>query len=473
MMIEKHHIKPGQIWNMDEKGFRIGILNKSKRIVPISQLQNECKGQLQDGSTEYITLIAAVSALGLKMAPSIIYCSESGDLQDKWLESFDSKTQKAFWAASPKGWTSDALGSAWLDRFIKETESNADYGLETRLLILDGHSSHANLEFIKKAIAANIWVVIFPPHSTHRLQPLDVGIFSPLSAAYSKELNLYTHNSRSFSRVTKGIFWQLFWAAWEVSVRPAVIQSAFQKTGIYPHNPSIVLNTLRILPKEEPLEEQGYLPVVKTTRDIRDLAKKVYKCPEKHIDYLLKCLEALSIDNECIHHENHHLKAVILGERKQRKTGKALGLVNGDGDKFAQFYSPTKYQARVEALQQKEALIEQEKQQKQDERTQAKEMRELKAHIRREAIAARKQAAKEKRENNEREKMARKRARERARATKIAQKLSKRPPRSMPITQIRDAPLSAVEVVEERVQTRIEAQTRSGSRQKLPAKFLD
>ena len=92
------------------------------------------------------------------------------------------------------------------------------------------------------------------------------------------------------------------------------------------------------------------------------MAKKVYKYPDKHIGYLLRCLETLSIDNECIHHENRHLKAVILGERKQRKTGKALGLVDGDGDKFAQFYSPTKYQSRMEALQQKEALIEEEKQ---------------------------------------------------------------------------------------------------------------
>jgi hypothetical protein len=64
-MIEKQGIKPGSIWNIDKKGFRIGILNKSRMIVPISLLKSEaCKGQLQYSSTEYITLIAAVSVLG-------------------------------------------------------------------------------------------------------------------------------------------------------------------------------------------------------------------------------------------------------------------------------------------------------------------------------------------------------------------------------------------------------------------------
>jgi DDE superfamily endonuclease len=314
-------------------------------------------------------------------------------------------------------------------------------------------------------------VVIFPPHSTHRLQPLDVGIFSPLSAAYSKELNLYTHNSRSFSRVTKGVFWQLFWAAWNGSIREKVIQSGFSKTGIYPLNPSLVLDKLRKPPKEEPLKEKKDLSVVKTAKEIRDLVKEVHKCPEKHLDYLLKCLEALSIDNECIHYENQSLKAVILSERKQRKPGKALGLVDGDGDKFAQFYSPTKYQSRVEALRQKETLIEEEKQQKIDTKALAKEQRDHTAQLKREAFAARKEGWRLIREKRDLEKETRRRERERRLATKKAQKSSKKTPRSIPAAQIEDAPLSAVEVVEKRVQTRIRAQGRFGREINKPSRF--
>lgn len=471
MMIEKHQIKPGNIWNMDEKGFRIGILNRSKRIVPISQLKNECKGQLQDGSTEFVTLIAAVSALGLKMAPTIIFCSESGDIQDKWVESFDYNTQKAFWATSPKGWTSHALGIAWLNRFIQETSSTANYGLQTRLLILDGHGSHSNLEFVTKAVEAGIWVVIFPPHSTHRLQPLDVGIFSPLSGAYSKELNLYTHNSRSFSRVTKGVFWQLFWPAWESSVRKDVVTSGWRKTGIHPINPSIVLDKLKKAPSIEPpiaVEEQ---PVVRTAREVRSLIKKVYKHPEDHMQYLIRCLGALSVDNEVIMHENRYLQAVILAERKQRKPGRALGLVDSEESKYAKLFSPVKLKASVAALDEKEARIEQEKQRKSYEKALAKDARDIKAQIKRDAIAARKKAAREKREITEHEKIARRRARERERATKMAQKLSKKTSRVLSSNKKEDRESSIVERVDNYVATGITAFGRNGRPIRPPTRF--
>ena len=47
-----------------------------------------------------------------------------------------------------------------------------------RLLILDGHGSHVNLDFVNLADKHRIAIAVLPPHSTHRLRPLDVGIFS-------------------------------------------------------------------------------------------------------------------------------------------------------------------------------------------------------------------------------------------------------------------------------------------------------
>lgn len=49
---------------------------------------------------------------------------------------------------SSKGWTSDDIGLAWLKEiFIPATKT--DMPNEKRLLILDGHGSHATLDFMR------------------------------------------------------------------------------------------------------------------------------------------------------------------------------------------------------------------------------------------------------------------------------------------------------------------------------------
>jgi hypothetical protein len=38
-----------------------------------------------------------------------------------------------------------------------------------------------------------ILLLVYPPHSTHSLQPLDVVIFKPLSSHYSAKLTTFIH----------------------------------------------------------------------------------------------------------------------------------------------------------------------------------------------------------------------------------------------------------------------------------------
>ena len=61
-----------------------------------------------------------------------------------------------------------------------------------RLFITDGHSSHVNISFLDWYKLNRIIITIFPPYSTHRLQSLDVSLFSPLSTVYTKELVKWT-----------------------------------------------------------------------------------------------------------------------------------------------------------------------------------------------------------------------------------------------------------------------------------------
>jgi len=97
---------------------------------------------------------------------------------------YDPQEHPCWFASSHNGWTSDELGLSWLQSLLhKQTLDKARR--DWRLLILDGHGSHCTLNFLEWCRSNRILVAVFPPHSTHRLQPLDVRLFRPLATYYS------------------------------------------------------------------------------------------------------------------------------------------------------------------------------------------------------------------------------------------------------------------------------------------------
>jgi hypothetical protein len=71
-----------------------------------------------------------------------------------------------------------------------------------------------------------ILLLIYPPHSTHTLQLLDVVMFKPLLSQYSKKLTAFIHKSRGLLKLKKGDFFRLFWDAWISSFRSETILKA-------------------------------------------------------------------------------------------------------------------------------------------------------------------------------------------------------------------------------------------------------
>lgn len=195
----------------------------------------------QDGSREFITLIASICADGSHLAPALIYQGASHDLQDTWLDDFDPVRDYAFFASSENGWSCDLLGQNWLESiFDRTTKEKAKR--ERRLLLVDGHSSHVNMRFIDYAHANRILIAVLPPHSTHRLQPLDVGLFSPLATYYSQQVDKLLAESQGLVRLTKRDFWPLFREAWTKAFTAKNVRSAWETTGIHPFDPSKVLD---------------------------------------------------------------------------------------------------------------------------------------------------------------------------------------------------------------------------------------
>ena len=64
----------------------------------------------QDGSREFISLLAAICVDGTALAPGLIYQGDTYDLQDTWLEDFDHSSEEAHFVVFKKGWTNENLG---------------------------------------------------------------------------------------------------------------------------------------------------------------------------------------------------------------------------------------------------------------------------------------------------------------------------------------------------------------------------
>jgi hypothetical protein len=165
----------------------------------------------QDGNREFITCMACVSAIGKRVPATLLYTGESFDLQDTWVQDLEDEDD-FFFGASSNGWSNDAYGVQWLTE-VFEPSTRPSSPREKRLLIVDGHSSHLNMVFINKCWDLRIILLILPPHSTHRLQPLDVVLFGLLSLVYSQELNKFQAMSLGLTSMKKRHFLRLFRAS--------------------------------------------------------------------------------------------------------------------------------------------------------------------------------------------------------------------------------------------------------------------
>jgi hypothetical protein len=72
--MEEHHILAENTYNIDEKGFMIGQTGRSKRVFSKELYERkEVRDSLQDGSREWITVLACVGADGSALPPSLIF----------------------------------------------------------------------------------------------------------------------------------------------------------------------------------------------------------------------------------------------------------------------------------------------------------------------------------------------------------------------------------------------------------------
>jgi hypothetical protein len=278
----------------------------------------------QDGSREFITFIAIICADGSRISSALIYKSESGAIQDIWLDDFDEEKEIAHFAVTQKGWSNENAELYWL-KYVFDRYTKAKVDNHRRLLIVDNYNSHLNMRFINYANQNRILFAFLPPHSTHRLQSLDVGLFGFLAQYYTQEIDRFMTEIQGLVNIIKRYFWNFFIQVYTRAFTAQNIRFNWKITGIYFFDFQCIF--VRIIKRKRKSEVQNSsLSMPGSARVLRRTYGRLHA--EGYVDneaaILVRAGEKLAAENKILRKENEGLRDAIFEEKRKRKRGKSL-----------------------------------------------------------------------------------------------------------------------------------------------------
>lgn len=231
---------PGRIYNIDETGLPLN----PKGMKVVAKTGAKSVSGVCGGDKSQITVLACVCAAGSAIPPFVIF-----DRKTLNPDLTTGEVPGTMYGLSANGWMNQELFTYWFyHHFLMSVPP-----VRPLVVIMDGHSSHYNPDFIRAAAEEKIIVFVLPPNTTHLTLPLDKGCFGPLKSVWKKVTHeFYTHNpGRVVSRYD---FSSLFGQAWKQAMTQNNVLSGFRTTGIYPFDPNKVLS--RLQPQKSASKEQ-------------------------------------------------------------------------------------------------------------------------------------------------------------------------------------------------------------------------
>lgn len=244
-VMKQHNFPASRIFNMDETG-----ISSVQKLGPILGP----KGQKQVGGVtswergRNITAVCAFSAAGQYIPPMFIYPRQR---LTPLLER--GGPAGAIYRCSKNGWSNEDLFLEWLKHFSTFAKPSED---DPVLLVLDNHGSHIALDSYNFCRDNHIHMISIPPHTSHRLQPLDVSFFGPLKSAFNRECDKYMR-ANVFKKITPYDIAGIFSAAYMPVATIEKGVSGFSSTGIFPVN-------------EDKFTEEDFLPDQRATQILVD-----------------------------------------------------------------------------------------------------------------------------------------------------------------------------------------------------------
>lgn len=223
-VLERHPLTADRIFNFDESGVST-VIATPKVLAPRCQKQ---VGQIVSAERgELVTFGGIISASGNTIPPLFVF--PRVHYKDNFLEG---APEGSLGAANKSGWINSDIFVSVLKHIQKHTLCTKDNPI---LLLCDNHESHISLEAINYAKENGIIYLSFPPHTSHRLQPLDVGVFGPFKSKLKIAFNNW-HTMNPGKALTIYNIPKLVKIAYSESFTAKNITSGFNKPGIWPLN---------------------------------------------------------------------------------------------------------------------------------------------------------------------------------------------------------------------------------------------
>ncbi|XP_026326754.1 uncharacterized protein LOC113235308 [Hyposmocoma kahamanoa] len=221
---ERHNFTADRIFNFNESGIST-VLETPKVLAPRSQKQD---GQIVSGERgELVTFGGIISATGNTIPPLFVF--PRVHFKDYFMEG---APEGSIGATNRTGWINSEIFVQVLRHIQKHTLSSKENPI---LLLCDNHESHISLDAIDYARDNGIVYLSFPPHTSHKLQPLDVGVFGPFKSKLKIAFNNWhvTNPGKTVSiynipKIVKIAYLETFMAK--------NIISGFSSPGIWPYN---------------------------------------------------------------------------------------------------------------------------------------------------------------------------------------------------------------------------------------------
>lgn len=226
-VMERHSFPPSDIYNMDESG--LVTVQRPNRVIArkgfkqIGALTSAERGSL-------VTIAVAVSAIGNTVPPLFVF--PRVNYKDHFIRD---GPVGCIGAGNPSGWMNEEIFITFLKHFVQHVKSTKESPV---LLLLDNHETHLSVPALDYAKENGITMLSFPPHCSHKLQPLDRSVFGPLKAFFNSACDnwMKTHPGKTISIYDiPGLVKDVF----PMAATPSNIMAGFRVSGVYPFNRDI------------------------------------------------------------------------------------------------------------------------------------------------------------------------------------------------------------------------------------------
>ena len=216
-------VDPSCIWNADETGCPL-CPSTAGKVLCLSGTKDVY--QITGSSKEQLTTLCAISASGNIIPPMHVFPGQRFKYHP-----LEGCVPGTYFGKSLSGWMTTELFYGWMvNHFALQIPPQRPV-----VLLVDGHSTHIDIETSSFCQENGILLYCLPPHSSHITQPLDVGFYGPFKQSWKKAVAEF--NIQNFGKsVTKETFAAVFRRAYDDTVKVGTIVNAFRNSGIFPVN---------------------------------------------------------------------------------------------------------------------------------------------------------------------------------------------------------------------------------------------